>query len=141
MRSPSVNDPSLLLLQANRRVLSDAELDELSSRISPLVREGDDLYRIEPVEPRHVSFIWDPQFVDKMEAWQPIGRIQTLHSLDHGGRFKPTIAEVLCMIPEELMSEVTAFEVFGPEDAADLRRQRPAIQAGFHVATTILYGV
>jgi hypothetical protein len=53
--------------------------------------------------------------------------------------FKPSVAEVLAMIPVHLLDKVTAFETIGPSDVYDLHRQRAAMNASFHVAITHLY--
>lgn len=67
-----------------------------------------------------------------VEVWQT--------NSDYYGIFKPSIAEVLAQIPEELIEQTVAFETIGPADADALNKERDALNAGFHVATTRLYG-
>ena len=56
------------------------------------------------------------------------------------GMFKPSIAEVISCIPEYMWKKVYAFEIVDkPRDASDLNKEREALNAGFHVATTRLY--
>ena len=69
-----------------------------------------------------------------------VARIRTLHTYAYYGFFKPSIAEVLAQIPSHLVDSVIAFETKGPGDADDLNDDRSALNAGFHAATTILYG-
>ena len=140
LRSPNVDVSALQALLAARRELSDREISVMLRTVSPLVRRSDGLYHIEPVDPRAaVSFIWEPRLTRKAGALRQLRQINTLHGYGFQGFFKPSIAEVLCMIPRELVSQVKAFEVFGPQDKQDLRRQWPAVSAGYHVATTVLY--
>ena len=51
------------------------------------------------------------------------------------------VAEVLKQIPEDILNQVIAFEIIGqPETADDLNKEQEALNAGYHVATTRLYG-
>ena len=78
------------------------------------------------------------QRVDESEL-EEIRRIRTYHSWGHYSMFKPSVAEVFAQIPRELRGTVGAFLVIGPEDAAALNREQKALDAGYHVAETILY--
>lgn len=68
-----------------------------------------------------------------------VSRINTYHTYGHPAMFKPSIAEVLAQIPDDLLGSVSAFEVSGPGHVDDINREREARDAGFHVAETILY--
>lgn len=99
-----------------------------------------ELYYIEPVDPRGVAFSWDPIPTEKAMGLKPVRDIQTYHTFGYHGFFKPSIAEVLAMIPLEVVDEVVAFEIVdGPETAEDLKENLEAFNAGYHVATTRLY--
>ncbi len=99
-----------------------------------------ELYYIEPVDPRGVAFSWDPIPTEKAMGIMPVRDITTYHSFGYYGNFKPSVAEVLAMIPQELVDEVVAFEIIkSPETADDLNRNSGARDAGYHVATTRLY--
>ena len=141
--TPNVDEDLLAVLLAYRRELSDLELTELARKIQPIVRdENGRCFFIKPVDPRGVSFLWDPSFAEEADGPGGIVRhstIYTLHPFSYHGMFKPSIAEVLAMIPQHLYDKVIAFETTGPDDASDLNRQRAAMNASLHVAVTHLY--
>lgn len=113
-------------------------------RIAPLAfTRGKDEYlsHIKPVDPYSVAFTWDPKFTkpaDDMNP-KPIGTIKTLHRYAYYGFFKPSIAEVLSQIPDDLVERTAGFSVSGPDSADDLNDELLALDAGFHIATTTLY--
>lgn len=94
---------------------------------------------IEPVDPREVSFLWDPIVTEPAEHLRCIGIIPTFHSFGHYCLFKPTIAEVLAMIPHTVIDRVAAFLTEGPKHADDLNAQQVVVNAGYHLAQTYLY--
>lgn len=120
--------------------IAPKRITELLKQIRPCVRRDDKLHFIQPVDPRKVAFTWDPKLAGEAPEMPIIGKIRTLHTYGYHGFFKPSIAEVLAQIPEDLLPNVGAFETNGPETASDLDREREALHAGFHVAETILYG-
>lgn len=127
--------------------ISDERIDELLHRTWPVVRfsgkhqdRSGKLFYIHSVDPRGVAFTWDPCPTDPAKGLVEIARIRTLHTYGYYGMFKPSVAEVLAQIPEHLVDQVVAFETHGPETAGDLNREIDALNAGFHVADTILYG-
>lgn len=119
--------------------ITNARLAELAARIKPLVRKDGLHYYIEPCELRSMSFLWEPVFAEPARGLKMLVQIRTLHTFGYYGFFKPSIAEVLSQIPAELIDAVRAFEVEGPQDAAELNRESEALNAGFQVATTTLY--
>ncbi len=120
--------------------ISDEELRSRAARIKALVRKGGKLYTIEqPKNLRQTAFLWDPVFEERSGVVMEIGRVKTLHSYGAPSLFKPSIAEVLAQIPPELAAKVKAFEVLGPGTANDLNDHWDELNAGFHVAETILY--
>ncbi len=120
--------------------IEDSEIEGMS-HIRPLVREGDELRTVVSHDPRGQSFAWATHMESVDEgSLRVIRRIVTYHSWAYYGFFKPSVAEVLAMIPPELRDEVTAFEVDGPDTASDLGRHHAAMDAGYHVAVTTLYG-
>lgn len=142
-KTPSVDEDLLAVLLAYKRELSDQELAELAQKIRPICRDKEGkCFFIEPVDPRKVSFIWSPSYTEEADGPGGIVRhstIYTLHSFSFHGMFKPSVAEVLAMIPLHLLDKVIAFETIGPDDVYDLNRQRAAMNASFHVAITHLY--
>ncbi|MBW2972375.1 hypothetical protein KY359_05040 [Candidatus Woesearchaeota archaeon] len=106
--------------------ISDERLEELASRIKPVVRfvrlaatdidamvpdYRGELYFIEDVRLRGRSFLWDPVPVrpaDEIEL-HPYKEIMTLHSRE-STVFGPSIAEVLAQIPDDDVNKAVAFE-------------------------------
>lgn len=117
-------------------------IHELARRIKPVVefqRKGK--CYIKPVDLFKIAYTWDPKPAGKAKGLRKLRDITTYHTYSYYGFFKPSIAEVLAQIPEEHVNEVVAFEIVGsPESADDLNREREAIDAGYHVAVTTLYG-
>lgn len=119
--------------------ITNARLAELLVKIRPCVRSADRLWYVKPVDARNVSFVWAPRLDGEAKNLVAIETIKTLHGFGYQGFFKPSIAEVLAQIPEALIEATVAFECRGPQDAADLNRQRDIVNAGFHQADTVLY--
>ena len=97
-------------------------------------------YFIKPVNVRDVAFTWNPKRDKKAKGLRFLRDIRTYHTYAYYGFFKPSIAEVIAQIPQELLDQVVAFEIIKhPETAADLHEEQKALDAGYHVATTRLY--
>ena len=94
-------------------------------------------------EPNYITtaYNWEPRFKGPCEENLEILKdISTLHSYGYYGLFKPSIAEVLAQIPDEIIDQVCAFEIIdSPKTADDLNKNIKILNAGFHVATTRLY--
>lgn len=87
------------------------------------------------------SYPWKAQEYRPLET--PVAelrRIRTLHRFAYYGFFKPSVAEVLQQIPEELLEQTDYFLVRGPKTADDLNKSN-TLSMGFHAAETILYGI
>ncbi len=124
---------------------------ELGERIKPVMmfaRRGQRLsrsgrgflYYLEPVDLFGIAYTWDPKPTTRATGLRTLTDITTYHSWGHYSLFKPSIAEVLAVIPEQFLDKVVAFEIIEqPETAADFNRDIEAFNAGYHVATTRLY--
>jgi len=112
---------------------------ELAQRIKPLIRCDDQLHRVEDHNVDNTAFTWLKPKAAVKEQLKEIGRITTLHKFNYHGFFKPSVGEVLAQLPTELRDKVRFFETNGPENADDLNKNLDALDAGFHVAETILY--
>ena len=112
---------------------------ELVRRIHPLVMHDGHLHYIEDCDPWRTAFPWDPTPLNRAEGLVHVGTIQTLHGYGYHGMFKPSMAEVLSQIPEDLIDRVDAYYVSGPSDADDLNYNMAATNAGVHVAITDLF--
>jgi hypothetical protein len=143
LRTPQdvLDEESLRILLEQRRELTDEQLATLVAKVTPLVRRGDSLHNVDfsRIDPRNVAFTWTQAVTDVALNLEQHSIITTLHTFGAPSFFKPTIAEVLEMLPEDLPSDIVAFEVVGPHDSGDLVHQRVATDRGYHVARTILY--
>lgn len=120
--------------------ITDYRLAELAKRIRPVEQSGPiDFYYLKPCDLRCEAFTWDAKRGKKAPMLREIGRVRTLHTYGYYGFFKPTIAEVLAQIPEELLGDAIAFKIKGPQDTDDLNDDKEALNQGFHVARTIIY--
>lgn len=124
--------------------VSEDRIRELAEKIKPVVRiDGKQRY-IKPVDLFRVAFTWEP----KPAFFEPknlttLKDITTFHGWAYYGFFKPSIAEVLAQIPEELTDKVVAFEIVeSPQSASDFYKtdeSRAAFNDGFHTAKTRLF--
>jgi NTP pyrophosphatase (non-canonical NTP hydrolase) len=112
--------------------ITDERLAELLSRIRATHQFGSELCYIKPVDPRGIAFTWDPKKDEKADKLKVLRSILTYHNYGHPSLFKPSIAEVLAQIPEDIVERVVAFQI--PMNDAIFDSIRDC-----HVATTILY--
>jgi hypothetical protein len=140
LSTPDVDEAALQVLLAQKRELTDEEIATMLVRIKPVVRRDGSLYYIQSVDPRKIAFTWRPETTDEAVGLKEHSVIHTLHTWGYYGMFKPSLAEVLSMISVAAVIEgVVSFETIGPDDINDLNRQGVAVNAGYHVANTILY--
>lgn len=121
--------------------ITDGNLTLLSRKIRPLVLKDGELMCIEMPDLRHEAFSWTPTITEPATDIVEIAKIRTLHRYGYYGFFKPSVAEVIAQIPEEWIERTVAFFTRGPADAAEMNREIEALNAGFHVAETTLYGL
>ncbi|MBP6888251.1 MAG: hypothetical protein KBC21_00965 [Candidatus Pacebacteria bacterium] len=120
--------------------LSEEELQKRYQLIKPVIRFSGTLYYIEDVHLSNVSYIWSPVKKERASGLMSIAKVTTYHTYGYYGLFKPSIAEVLAQIPEEMVDQVCAFEIVErPESAEDFGKDIVAIKAGYHVALAQLY--
>ena len=124
--------------------VSRGRINKLAKRIKPVIQFTHSIFRgkryIKPVDLFGVAYTWDPKPRRRARNLKPLCDITTYHAYGYYGCFKPSVAEVLAQIPKEYLDKVIAFEIIrGPETADDLNREKEALQAGYHVATTRLY--
>lgn len=98
------------------------------------------LFYIKPVDLFEIAYTWDPKVTERARGLVKLKDITTYHTYGYYGLFKPSIAEVIAQIPEELLESVVAFEIIeSPTTAEDFNKDLAAFNAGYHVATTRLY--
>jgi len=101
--------------------ISDEKLREILKRVRPVVRflgsadglfadHRGALYYIKEVDPRGVAFTWLPMPDGKASGLKTLLGIQTYHVRANNSLFKPSLAEVIAQIPEEIINKVVAFE-------------------------------
>ena len=126
--------------------ISDARLAELAAQIKPAGRklENGALCYIKPGHLRNEAFQWSPKWGSRVVKPVKMATVRTLHTYGFYGFFKPSVAECIAQIEAdlspEMLAQAIAFEVRGPSDAKALNDESAALNAGFHVATTIVYG-
>lgn len=121
--------------------VSESIIRERAERIKPVVRFKGVPHYIEPVDLFTTAFTWDPKAAGRADGLIPLADITTYHTYGYYAFFKPSIAEVVAQIPKGMLDKAVAFEIVErPESADDLNDEREALNAGYHVATTRLYG-
>lgn len=133
--------PNLHIEKLEIPTISDELLEELYGRIKPLVRDQDGNLRfIKDVDPRRTAYSWLPEYTGTAESVYRLGSFATLHTFGAPVFFKPSVAEVLAQIPAGYLDVAKAFEVIGPISTSGLNMNTDAVNAGFHVAETYVYG-
>lgn len=136
MKSVTVKDKVWIPELPRERIM------ELSLRIRPVVTYGKNgPFYIKSVDLYQVAYTWEPVPVRRAYGLKVLCDMKTYHRFDYCGFFKPTLAEVLAQIPEAYVEKAIAFEIVSqPKTSDDLNTDREALNAGYHVATTRLYG-
>lgn len=119
--------------------ISDQRLAELAPRIRPVTIRDGTFWFIKPYDPRKTAFSWKPTLDVPAGPLTALRRVGTMHSFSFYGFFKPSVAEVLAQIPEDLIEQAIAFHTVGPRDAEELNQQMEHINAGFHLAQTTFF--
>jgi hypothetical protein len=119
---------------------SKKKIVELAEKIQPVITIDGHLTHIKPSDLFNVSYVWDPKPTQKAIGLKAVADIRTYHGYGYYGFFKPSVAEVIAQIPENLVQTIVAFEIVeSPETADDLNKEPEALNEGFHVAKTRLY--
>ena len=113
------------------------EIESRAERIKPIINGK----VVDCPDLVSTAYTWDPKFKDEvLPELKVLQTICTYHGYGHYSLFKPSIAEVLAQIPDDLLQQVVAFEIVDrPETAEDLNKHLDALNAGFHVAYARLY--
>jgi len=119
--------------------ITEEKLRYLIQKIVPVVRENNKLYQIIIPDLRNIAYTWDYKITEECNNLKEVKRIKTHHYCGYYGLFKPSIAEVLAQIPEDLIDKVNAFEIIsdvcsGTDDEIKIFKE-----GNGHLATTILY--
>lgn len=113
-----------------------------AKNIKPLIRNDGKIFHFEnKADHFNQSFPWEADPTIEAENIFELKKITTYHTYGYYGFFKPSVAEVIQQIPEELLESVKFFLVDGPETADDLNKNKKELNDGYHVAATTLFGV
>lgn len=122
------------------RSQAEEKVKEWSGKMKPLLLRDGKLMRCKcDCDDWKESFSWAAKATKEVTDVEEVGRVWTLHTWAYYGFFKPTIAEVLSQVPEELLEEADFFLLRGPDHAADLNATWKYVNDGYHVAQCILY--
>lgn len=140
--------------------LEDAELTRRQALHLPLVRRDGRFLTVPKHNVKQMSYPWIEKLGPEVNPGPVVGTALTLHGYGYAGFFKPSVAEVLCQIPEGLVDVPTWFLVTGPDTAADFYKSlesedealvremleappddsvHRAFDAGFHTARTVFF--
>ena len=118
--------------------INEEKLMCLAYKIMPVIRKDDKLYSIEIPDLRNVAYTWEPKIVKECYNLKEITKIKTHHYCGYYGFFKPSIAEVLAQIPEDLIDMVDAFEIINNVDSEE-DEIKIFSEGNGQLATTVLY--
>lgn len=122
--------------------ITDERLNELAARIKPVVTFDGVKRYIEPCDLRRTAYTWSPKPAEEAPEFRLLATVQTFHTYGYAGFFKPSIAEVICQIPETLLDQVVAFELVSrPGHVDNLNSENEALNEGYHVGTAALYAL
>ena len=112
---------------SERLRISDERLAELQRRIRPVVGVDENLHYIQDVDPREIAFTWSPRATKRARGLVKLTTIETIHGYGAPVYFKPSIAEVLAQIPQELIEQTLVFrtEHTGFTEVAAFTRHQP----------------
>ena len=99
-----------------------------------------ELYYIEPVRVFTEAYTWGPKPVCKAPKLTKLAEIETLHTCNFPLFFKPSINEVLAVLPEEHKDKIVGFETY-IESSDPNHLCVNTSQGRFHRATTRFYGL
>ena len=119
--------------------ITEEKLMCLVYKIIPVIRKGNKLYLIELPDLRNTAYTWEPKITKESDTLEEVTRIKTNHYCGYYGFFKPSIAEVLAQIPEDLIGKIDAFEIIGDIDSGTDTEVKIFNEGNGHLATTILY--
>ncbi len=69
----------------------------------PLVsKEDDTFWEIKAVDPIRIAYLWDPKFIRSVE-FSELYRSEAFFTCGYVANFKPTVAEVLAQIPDQVL--------------------------------------
>ena len=121
--------------------ISDELLSERLKRFAVLVQKDGELFRRTPCDPRNIAFTWEKPTEGGPVQFKEVTRTRTKHTCGYHAFFKPSLAEVLAQMPDDV-GDANAFFIItdtfatGETDADDIQLFK---DGSGHLATTV-YG-
>lgn len=84
--------------------IAEDRLMALLGLLRPLYRDDDGVIReiaVDDIHPRNTAFTWDPKVKGEVE-FSPVREIKTDHTCGYHMFFKPSLAEILSQLPDDL---------------------------------------
>jgi len=94
-----------------RKTISDEDLFYLLLKFTPLIEKPDGFWEFVPVDPRNVSFTWEPKPTVKVANFLQLKEVMVDFPCGHYSMFKPSIAEVLAWLPDDIKESANAFYI------------------------------
>lgn len=92
--------------------ITDSDLGACVQAIEQVLSLNGTIHTVAPVaNPRGSSCIWDPKTTGERSDLKVLAKVPTVHSYAAPSFFKPTVSECYAQIPEDLLSQVVAFEI------------------------------
>lgn len=100
--------------------ISDELLAIRLARFTAYVLDNEDITQptlqaiLKPEDARRTSLIWEPEFIGEprpLADFVEMGRSQTHHRCGYYGFFKPSLAEVLAQVPDDLPPGADSFYI------------------------------
>ena len=136
--------------------IMEEEIAKWYKNIRPIVKskaknncENKSVYlrKLKNDELTNLSYTWLQKQKDyaeevEYEKLSVLADVKMLHRFGLYGFFKPSVSEVICQIPKELLPKVIAFEIiYSPISNSDFNLFKKEFDACFHVSVVRLYQV
>lgn len=129
--------------------ITDEELKKRYERIKPIVEIQGEKYLLRNFtesQLREISYIWN-MHKDKREKINIDEYValeehdfECIHKYGCYSLFKPSIAEVLAQIPEDILGIVDLFEIIDePKTVEDFYKNKIVFENGYHISKVRLY--
>ena len=141
------NDFVVLPEELQIPIINDKRLKELYQLLKPIVTIDEMKYLLREYtlqELKNTSYIWncheDIRNIVDTKKLEVVDDFLCLHTYGYYGLFKPSIAEILSQVPENVIEHANAFEIIEqPETREDIFKYKNAVNNGFHLSKVRAY--
>jgi hypothetical protein len=109
-RGPKAEDHVWIMGEPNVPKISNKLLQDRIARLTPIAVKGGKRFRMSIPDLRNQAFTWDPQLGEEVR-FEVLREVHTDHTCGYHGFIKPSIAEVLAQLPDDLPEGVNAFSI------------------------------